>query len=132
MAKKKTGRPSSCTPILVEKLCGYLREGNSIDDSCALAGIAESTYHNWRNWGEAGDEPYRSFLEAVKRARAEFRSEVLRLMRQAVADKTMNWLPCAWLLERTDRKNWGKSVHLEAETKVTADDLIKQLEAEAN
>lgn len=37
------------SPEIVEKICGYLRDGRTQKDAAALAGIAEDTFYEWMN-----------------------------------------------------------------------------------
>ena len=48
---------------LVETLCKHLKKGSSIKSACAAAGIAESTFYEWK-------ESKSEFSESVRRAMA--------------------------------------------------------------
>jgi hypothetical protein len=75
---KKLGAPTKLTPqvqrdfVKVIKLSGFYR------DACAAVGISEQTLARWREQGDAGEEPYRGFCEALKKAEIERRASYLR------------------------------------------------------
>lgn len=81
--KDSGGRPSKLTEERVNELCEHLRNGMSITASCRAVGISETTYHEWRQLGEAdeaGNSAYSYFSERVARARSEGERELTQTM----------------------------------------------------
>jgi transposase len=74
-------RPSKLTRQLQETICDALRKGASLVDACKLAGVAESTVHEWIARGRGRDRrrgssrAYRAFSDAVERAIPQTRVE---------------------------------------------------------
>lgn len=107
------GRPIELTDALAIEIAGHLLSGNSIADSAAMVGIAESTYHDWIKRGESGESPFAEFSELTRAARAEARSK--RVKTVAAASDDGDWKAAAWMLERMDRQHWGRTVDVRAE-----------------
>jgi len=89
-------RPTSLTPEVAEELCGYLREGLPIDLACDLAGIVKQTYYNWKERGEAGEEPFAEFLDRASRVQSQAALESVQRVRAGGEI----WRGNAWFLER--------------------------------
>lgn len=106
-------RPTELTDELALEIAKHLIRGSSIADACALAGIAESTYHAWVKRGEAGESPFAEFSELTRAARAEARTRLVRVVRRAATEG--DWKAAAWFLERSDRSNWGRTVDAKVE-----------------
>jgi hypothetical protein len=107
-------RPTVLTEALAIEIASLLLTGNSIADSAAMAGIAESTYHAWIARGEAGDELYAEFSELTRAARADARTRLVKTVVDA-ATVEHDVKAAQWLLERMDRANWGRTVDVRAE-----------------
>ncbi len=105
-------RPTVLTDELSLEIAGHLINGNSIADAAALAGIGESTYHEWVKRGEDGESPFAEFAELTRAARADART---RLVKTVVDAGQVDVKAAQWLLERMDRKNWGRTVDVKAE-----------------
>lgn len=102
-AGKLGGRPTLLTDRLQRKVCALIEE-----TACSLytAGLSLDVdpvnLYNWEQWGRAGRQPYRTFLERVMQARAKAE---LRLLRAYNTDcergrEGTNGRGQAWLLER--------------------------------
>ena len=111
----------------IDRLYNYLRLGHYINQACAMAGLAESTFHYWRNLAEEiterieegdvdegglsdGDLLLVDFLESVKRARAEAESFHLENIKAAGGE---SWQASAWWLERSFPERWGRKDRVE-------------------
>jgi hypothetical protein len=102
----KPGQPSVHAKLcdaIEKRLCGYVREGLSIEVCCDLAGISRSVYYLWRDKGleeaEAGQHGrYAAFNRAVAAANAQ----AIRKLHGAVA--VSNPL---WILERRWPEMYG-------------------------
>jgi len=65
-------------PAVTKRFCEALRRGLPKRLAAAAAGIGERTYHSWRQRGEAGEEPYASFMAKVYEVEAELADDLLR------------------------------------------------------
>ena len=102
--RARNGRPTKATPDRVALLIRCLEQGMTRRASCALAGIAEQTFHNWLAQGNG-------FLEAVQKAEATFEHDMVAGIRTEPKGKM-------WLLERRLRKDWEPpKQQLEVESK---------------
>jgi hypothetical protein len=125
-AKGHTGRRTLLTPEMREKILGLIKNGNYIETACSICEISPTTWHVWRNKGEAeleriaeggrplkSQEPYREFVIALTRAEAEAEGgSVLRiqqLARDAKCDARVRLDAEKFLLERRFRDRWGRS-----------------------
>ena len=106
-------RPTSYTDEIALRLAEVLEQGASIADACALAGIAESTYHEWVRRGETGEAPFSEFPELTRAARARGRLKHVRAIAAAAdrPDGKGDWRASAFFLERSDPANWGRRDH---------------------
>lgn len=91
------------TEALQEEICKTLSCGIDVETACLREGISRSTYYGWRKRGEAGEEPFASFLEATDAAMAEVEKEVTHLIVRAAK---VQWQAGAWWLRF--RKSGGK------------------------
>ena len=106
MAKPK------CTQELIDKAAEMKRHGLTNRDICQAVGIAEQTFYRWIN--KPTNRLHRSLNEALKKAEAEYKGELLEsIMETATRQKNPQWTAAAGLLERkypdeyaqTTRKN---------------------------
>lgn len=67
------GRPTKCTPEVIEFVRTELAKGTSRTQAARMAGIDEESARVWMQRGAAGEEPFLAFLEAVKSGEDEFR-----------------------------------------------------------
>lgn len=143
------GRPTKCTPELIEQIGTVLKSGNYFDTACEFVGIGESTGYHWRKRAEAElarrervtnpntkteaktrerEQPYVDFLEAVKKATAQAEVQAVGLIRQAmITDEYKGqWQAAAWFLERRRPKQWGKHVHVHEDPRDRAIEDIRE------
>ncbi len=136
----KRGRKTKLTPELQERICKFIEQGFTIEQSCALAGINVATYYNWKKWGrQARSGKFFEFFKAAetseKVAEAKFLSTILKA---AVGDDEKgiksDWRAAAWYLERKNPEQWAKTEKLEQEikadvkAKLSLSERIKQAE----
>ncbi len=107
-------RPTDLTPELADKLCDLVRGGLPLSKAAEHEGIS---YRTLCRWQKREDGAYAGFCHSLKRARAE--AQVLWV--GAIARGEDGWQSRAWLLERSDPKNWGRRMEMKAkvETKDT-------------
>jgi hypothetical protein len=105
VANKKTGRPSKLTPEVKETIIQALRAGNYAETAARVAGIGPSTFFLWKQKGEAGEQPYADFLEAIAAAEAVAESRAVAIIANAMLQDAKH---AEWFLERKLQKRWGR------------------------
>lgn len=107
---KKIGRPTKLTPKLQERICEFIRGGNYITTSCEACGISTVIYNDWKKRGERGEEPFLSFLNAIKKAEVDCETRLLAIVDKA-AEK--NWPAAMTIMERRNPEKWGRRTRQE-------------------
>jgi hypothetical protein len=119
----KTGRKSALTKEVKESICATLSAAGTIEDAAIHAGVNDSTVYAWLAKGERqATGPYRDFLEAVKKAKAQRRIALEAGIRK---HGSKNWQALAWLLERTEPKRYAQRVRVHVEEELS--DAIERL-----
>ena len=97
-----------------EELLANLREGLTIKDACALAGINRCTYYSWL---ENGSEDW---IQKVSEAESYAKA---MLVQQVKIDGTakQDWRAAAWLLERRWPEDYGPKRELDLNVGSTTD-----------
>jgi hypothetical protein len=97
-----------------QELIANLREGLTIKDACALAGINRSTYYSWL---ENGSEEW---IQEIKEAESYAKA---MLVQQIKIDGTakQDWRAAAWLLERRWPEDYGPKRELDLNVGSTSD-----------
>jgi hypothetical protein len=72
------------------EICGYLREGLNITDSCTLADISKETYYRWQR-------EHSDFYDATKVAELACKRANIKII---LGSAKKNWTASAWWLER--------------------------------
>lgn len=131
-AKKPLGRPCKLTPELQAAFCKFIRDGNNITTACHGVGITiEGAYFNWVQLAKEEEKngvfgTFRSFYEAVKKAQAEFRNEMVTLIRETAKKNLPNtWPAAAWLLERTWPEEYAQAPQLRISGTIQHDHTLK-------
>lgn len=124
-------RPTKLTKQLTRTVCEHIESGMSIAGACALAGIGESTYHEWVSRGVAGDAGFVEFAEQTARARARVEMRLLESVEWAAGERVRrralgggenfeideyierDWKAAAWLLERKFPGEYGSRSKVE-------------------
>jgi len=102
-SKNKGGRPSKFTDDRINTLVGHLKAGMTRRASCALAGIADSTFYGYLAENAQFARPDGELVEfsrAVEEAEAEAEEGLLRDIRK---DKG----GAKWIMARRFRADWG-------------------------
>ena len=102
---RPVGRTPKLTPEVQEAVCRNLAGGCYIETACAMAGICQSTFFNWKQRGENGEEPYLQFLEAVTRAEVQAELRALAIIQKAGEEDPRH---LEWWLERKFSDRWGR------------------------
>jgi hypothetical protein len=88
-------------------------KGLPFDAICDYLGIDHANFLKWKQAGEAylagnlpeSHKPYGDFVLELRRAVAEYR---LRMVERVHAPGNTAWFRDMLVLERRDRKNWGR------------------------
>jgi len=111
------GRPTSLTPAVQDAIASAMAKGHYRRTAALLAGISERTFYNWEERGENGEEPYATFLQAVKKAEAQAEAALLDEIRTAQGSIPGEggrgpdlWQAKAWVMERRWPKRWAARV----------------------
>lgn len=122
------GRPSRIADAsALQILLSELEDGTHPDPAAELAGIAPNSIRNWIKRGEAGEEPYETFMRAYKRAIASIEARVTKNVIKASEDPRF-WAAGATYLERKHADRWGRrsepaSAQMQIQIGVQATDL---------
>jgi hypothetical protein len=108
------------TPETVERICQFLKAGNTRKTSAIASGIGETTFYEWMN-----DKP--EFSESIKRAEEEAVARNVAIINKAAQD---TWQAAAWWLERRRRDEFGKNDRVEVNA--TVKDVTALNERELN
>jgi hypothetical protein len=65
------GRPTLCTPEVIEAYCKGVRQHLPQHLCAAAAGVSADAVQSWARRGAAGEEPYATFVVEVGRAKAK-------------------------------------------------------------
>jgi hypothetical protein len=89
--EKKSGRHSTLTPEIHEKILGFVRKGLTYEKAGEALGISPATIQNWQHRNKA-------FNESLQKTRRELEANLLDSINQA-GEKS--WQARAWILERS-------------------------------
>jgi hypothetical protein len=98
------GRPTKFDEKTAQKILAAVKAGNTRTAAARMAGIAPSTFHDWRIRAVRGDEPYAAFAERLLLAEGEAEAEAVRIIHEAARSGT--WQAAAWWLERRHARQW--------------------------
>jgi len=99
-------RPTKLTPKVRERIVESIRAGAYAEQAARAAGIAPSTYYDWLRRGEAGEQPFSEFSEALRAGEAE--AEVAAVANIREAANAGDWRAAAHYLERRHPERWGR------------------------
>lgn len=84
--------------LVVPVILNYIRDGNTIKDACALAGVSRQVFVMWRK-----ENP--SLVSLMKKAELEAKNWHIRNIK---THANVDWKASAWYLERKHKGEWGK------------------------
>ena len=108
------GRPTELTPALKEEIVKIVREGNYFSVAAACCGVSTKTLYNWIERGDNGEEPYETFVHALKTAAAQAEQESVRIGKEGGP----GWQASFRFLESRARKRWGKRLDDEDRSRI--------------
>lgn len=111
------GRPTSLTPEVRARIIAAIQAGNYRDTACRAAGVTDRSLRNWCERGEAGEEPYATFLADLGCAEANAEMDLLAEIKAAQPSITGEggsgptpWQSRAWIMERRWPKRWAARI----------------------
>lgn len=113
---KRKGRKSKFTYETVDKICNFLRSGNTNKVACICAGVVEQTFYNWVNDATEAQEKGKAtplqiyFLESITRAREQAEAILVQRVFDASA---RDWRAAMALIERRNPDDWGDRLKLQ-------------------
>lgn len=100
--------------LVSEVVLNYLRDGMSLRDSCALAGVSKRHFHRWMTEDAA-------LSSQVKKARLDSKLvHVRNIKSHAFGD----WKASAWLLERMYPKEFARRTVIELPKRDSDEDVF--------
>ena len=102
-------RPTKLTRKRLDMICATLSAGGTRKAAAALAGVGETTFHDWMRRARDDDQATPLQLElltAVERAEATATMRAVATIDESI-DKG-DWKAAAWWLERRRRQDWGR------------------------
>ncbi len=118
--RRKTGAPPKFTKKRREIILRELADGQTIGTAADMAGIDQRTIHRWKE-----DPKKASFRRGVARARASAKKTRVGLI--GLAARRGEWKAAAWLLERMNPDEFGKSEKVELSGTVTLATMVRTL-----
>jgi len=102
------------SPDLIRQTVTLVRRGLPFDSICDYLGIDHKQFMEWKQAGEAylisdtppHHAPYGEFVVELKRAIAEYRLVMIERLHKK---GNLQWFRDLMVLERRDRRNWGKN-----------------------
>jgi hypothetical protein len=91
----------------VQQLLEALNDGNYLETAAELAGLSKASVYTWFKRGEAGEEPYKTFTDACKRATARAEAAEVKKVRTAGEDPRF-WAASMTYLERRHPDRWAR------------------------
>ena len=110
-----------CTPEMTARMVESVRAGNFPDTAAVACGLSLRSYWIWRQKGQAGEEPYATWLAAMARACAESEIELVRRIAGG-DDRGAGFGPAKAALELLGRRNpkrWSQQVRVEVADQLT-------------
>lgn len=108
---------SKLTPQLTKQFAEAVAKGYTYNQACDLLHVNRNTFHEWMARGDGTDpdrpqtDAHAKFANAVKEAKAEREQRWQGVIEDAAIGGT--WQAAAWLLERTNRKAYGRNESVE-------------------
>lgn len=114
---KHSGRPSKLNDKVKEKFFAAISNGHTYESSCALAGISERAFYQWKVKGtdptEKRNSEYVQFMQELQEKEALAKIKLL-----SDIQKSDSWQAKAWILERRWPEEWGRKDKVSIEKEV--------------
>jgi transposase len=108
--QRAIGRPTKLTPTVQAAIAESIAAGAYPEQAARAAGIGRSTYYEWLQRGQAGEQPFSDFLDTLRAREAHAEVVAVTVLRDAAA--AGDWRAAAHLLERRFPERWGRRAPL--------------------
>jgi hypothetical protein len=111
---KKASKSTILTRELRKRFCHLVRKGLPPDNACNFLGISNTTFWDWVNKGNkynnGGHEPaeYRVYGRFIRKFRKATAIYLYGHVKRVGKKKKGEWYKHLAILERRDRKTWGR------------------------
>ena len=99
------GRPTKLSDALQAQIVQDVRAGNYAEIAAKRAGINESTFYRWMQWGKDHRPRYQEFHKAIRDAEGHAEARAVTVIATEMAK---DWKAAAWYLERKFHDRWGR------------------------
>lgn len=114
---KHSGRPSKLSEKVKEKFFAAISNGHTYESSCALAGISERAFYQWKAKGTDNNEKRNSEYVQFVQELAE-KEALAKIKLLSDIQKSDSWQAKAWILERRWPEEWGRKDKVSVEKEV--------------
>ena len=99
------GRPTDCTPELIQLAGELMAEGHPVRAMCRALRISPTSHYAWIERGERGEAPFSNYVNAVRAGMSTAERAALTGVRSAFRS---DWRSCAWWLEHVMQEDYGR------------------------
>ncbi len=94
-----------------DRLLFAISQGSYIVDACAYAGISQSTYYNWREKADRGEEFFVNLFEEIATIEATFKVDTVKKIKD-IGEEDRNPRALQWILEKKYPEQFGDTSKL--------------------
>ena len=94
-----------------DRLLFAISQGSYIVDACAYAGISQSTYYNWREKADRGEEFFVNLFEEIATIEATFKVDTVKKIKD-IGEEDRNPRALQWILEKRYPEQFGDTSKL--------------------
>jgi hypothetical protein len=124
--QRRSRRLTSCTPEKVTRICEAIRLGMSSADACRYAGVARSTYEEWK--AKALARPGSPFAEAIDQINAALAESELRLLGYWSRSAADDWRAAQQLLAVRWPERYSDTRRVQVTVSKTFDAILDKLQ----
>ena len=76
---------------LSRNVLNYLKEGKTLEEACAKAGVVSNELNIWKLWADKGLQPYADFFREIKKQRWMFQVRKTAIKRGKLNKKRIDF-----------------------------------------
>ena len=107
-----------------DRLLFAISQGSYIVDACAYAGISQSTYYNWREKADRGEEFFVNLFEEIATIEATFKVDTVKKIKD-IGEEDRNPRALQWILEKRYPEQFGDTSKVVLSTEVNIVNVIR-------
>ena len=77
--------------ILSRNVLNYLKEGKTLEEACAKAGVVQNELNIWKLWADKGLQPYADFFREIQKYRWFFQFRKTAIKRSKLNKKRIDF-----------------------------------------